>query len=270
MKKIYILLVVLLSVVLVSCDTGSENKIVVAASPKPHAEILEFAKPLLKEKGYELVIKKYNDYILPNEALTRKQVDANFFQHIPYLNSYNEEHGTNIISLTEIHIEPIGIYSKKYKSLDEINEGDTIFLSSSKTDHGRLITLLNNNGLLTIPNDINTYSLTIDDLNENNDKWNPNKFDIKATILPEGLVEAYKLDQADLILINSNFILDANLKISDALILEEAKDNPYANILATIEEYKDKEKIKVLVEVLNSEEVKNFIIENWNGDIVVA
>jgi|SRR5690625_2806626 len=269
MKKVYILLLILLSVVLVSCNKN-ENEIVVAASPKPHAEILEFAKPLLKEKGYNLVIKRYNDYILPNEALTRKQVDANFFQHVPYLNTYNKENNTNIINLLEVHIEPIGIYSKTYTKISDIKDESTIYMSSSKSDHGRLITLLNNNDLLSIPKEIDTLELTIDDLKENNKAWNPKNLKIDATILPEGLVEAYKHDQADLILINSNFILDANLKISEALILEEAKDNPYANIIATIPEYKDTDKIKALIEVLSSKEVKDFILENWNGDIVVA
>lgn len=269
MKTVYILLLILLSVVLVSCNKN-ENEIVVAASPKPHAEILEFAKPLLKEKGYNLVIKRYNDYILPNEALVLKQVDANFFQHVPYLNTYNKENNTNIINLLEVHIEPIGIYSKTYTKISDIKDESTIYMSSSKSDHGRLITLLNNNDLLSIPKEIDTLELTIDDLKENNKAWNPKNLKIDATILPEGLVEAYKHDQADLILINSNFILDANLKISEALILEEAKDNPYANIIATIPEYKDTDKIKALIEVLSSKEVKDFILENWNGDIVVA
>lgn len=269
MKKTTTILLISLTL-LSGCNNNQLKKIIVAASPKPHAEILEYAKPLLREVGYDLVIKKYSDYILPNEALTRRQVDANYFQHVPYLNSYNEEYGTNNINLLEIHIEPIGIYSKTYTNINEVEDGASVYISSSKTDHGRLITLLNNNNLLSVPSTIDTQTLTIDDLVANNEAWNPKKLDIKATLLPEGLVEAYRLNQADLILINSNFILDAGLKISEALILEEAKNNPYANILATIEEYKETARIKALVSVLSSEKIKNFILETWHGDIIPA
>lgn len=269
MKKLYIVLTLLLATVLVSCGS-SKNTIVVAASPKPHAEILEFAKPLLKEKGYTLEIKKFSDYVLPNEALTKKQVDANFFQHTPYLDSYNKEYKTDIISLGEIHIEPIGIYSKKYTNIKDVEEKATVFMSNSKTDHGRLIALLKNNGLLEIPSELDVLTLTIDDLN-NNPEWNIKNLDIKATIAPEMLVDAYKLEQADLVLINSNFILDAKLNPGkDSIVLEEASNNPYANVLATIPEYKDTDKIKALVEVLTSKEVREFILEKWDGDIVPA
>lgn len=269
MKKIFkFLLVILTSVLLVSCTKDDSKTIYVAASPKPHAEILEFAKPILKEKGYDLVIKRVSDYETPNQALVKKQVDANFFQHIPFLNQYNQENNTNIISLGEVHIEPIGIYSKRYKSINELKENDTIFISQSKSDHSRLLNLLNNAGLLNIPNDVDILSLNIEDLLEN-PSWNPNNYEINYKTLPESLTEVYKYDQAALVLINSNFVLeDDGIEISDALILEEAKNNPYANIIASLEEFKNLDKIKALVEVLTSKEVKDFIIENYNNDII--
>lgn len=265
MKKLLtIITVLILGLILVGCNGNSENTIVVAASPKPHAEILEFAKSLLKEKGYVLKVKTYNDYIMPNQALTLRQVDANFFQHDPYLNQYNKDNGTNILSVAKIHIEPIGIYSKKYTSLSEVEDKATVFISSSKSDHGRLLSLLVSAKLITLKAGVNAQTASLSDIEKN-----PKNLVIRADIDPTSLADAYKYNQADLILINSNFALDANLKPgTDAIALESVKDNPFANILAILPEYQDSPKIKALVEVLTSKEVSEWITNKWSGDIV--
>ncbi len=265
MKRIFtIITILLLGFILISCKGNSENTIVVAASPKPHGEILNFAKALLKEKGYTLEVKPYNDYIMPNQALTLKQVDANFFQHVPYLNKYNEENETDILSIANIHIEPIGIYSNKYSSLSQVEDGATVFISSSKSDHGRLLSLLVTAELITLKKGVDAQTASLSDIESN-----PKNLKIRADIDPTSLADAYKLNQADLILINSNFALDANLKPGrDAIALESANDNPFANIIATLPEYKDSPKIKALVEVLTSKEVSEWILNKWGGDIV--
>lgn len=271
MKKFILLLTVIITAfTLVACG-DSEFTITVAASPTPHAEILELAKPLLKEKGYKLKIKKYSDYVTPNQALTKDQVDANFFQHGPYLEKYNKDYNTNILNVAKIHIEPIGIYAPKekgYKSLADVQDGDTVLLSSSKADHGRLISLLAEAKLLIFDEDFDINKATLEDIKPKN---NPKNLIFKATILPELLTNAYERNQGDLILINSNFALDAGLSPGkDAIALESADGNPFSNIIATTEKYVNSDKIKAFVEVLLSDEIKQAILNKWNGDIVPA
>lgn len=274
MKKITSRIITIVSILsialtLVSCSGNSATKIVVAASPKPHGDILssKVVRDLLKEKGFTIQVKPYNDYIMPNQALSLKQVDANFFQHLPYLEQYNKENNTNIISLGEIHIEPIGIYSHPdngYQTLADVKEGASVFISSSKSDHGRLLMLLASENLITLTPGVNAETATLQDI-----ATNPKGLVIRADIDPTSLALAYRENQADLILINSNYALDANLNPgTDALALESANDNPFANILATLPDYKDLPKIKALLEVLTSKEVSDYILTTWNGDIV--
>ena len=145
MKKLSLgLLSLVAAISLVGCGNSGEEKttLKVGATAVPHAEILEQAKPLLKEKGIELDVVTFQDYVLPNTTLDEGELDANYFQHIPYLEGFNEEHGTHLVNAGGIHIEPIGIYSKNYKSLDELPEGATIIMSNSVADHGRMLSLL--------------------------------------------------------------------------------------------------------------------------------
>lgn len=268
MKKIITLItILLLSITLTSCTSNNDNVIVVGASPSPHAEILEFAKPLLEDLGYELEIKPFSDYITPNIALSKKQIDANFFQHVPYLDLYNSENGTDIVSVAKIHIEPIGIYSKVYNSISEVEDGALVVMSDSKADHGRLLSLLVAEGLITLKDGVDPQTAQLEDI-----KDNPKNLVIEATTSPELLVEVYLKKQADLVLINSNFVLEYSKEDinpgTDALVLESANDNPFANIIATIPEYEDSPKIEALVSVLTSKEVSDWILEEWNGDIV--
>ncbi len=264
MKKLfYGIITLLLGLSLFSCKKDNSKVIVVAASPKPHADILEFVKPLLKEKGYTLKIKRYDDYITPNQALTLKQVDANYFQHVPYLDLYNAENETNIIGVAKIHIEPIGIYSKVYNSLSEVADGAKVLISNSKADHGRLLNLLALAELIVLSEDVDPFQAQISDIVENPKNLKFEEVD------PTALTDAYEYNQGDLILINSNFALDAGLSPGeDAIALERPNDNPFANIIATLPEYADSDKIKALVEVLTSSEVAAWILENWGGDIV--
>ncbi|WP_243290396.1 MetQ/NlpA family ABC transporter substrate-binding protein [Bacillus sp. FJAT-47783] len=245
---------------------GEDKVIKVGASPVPHAEILEEAKPLLEEKGYELKIEEFTDYVLPNKALQEKDIDANYFQHVPYLEAQKAEHGYDFVSAGGIHIEPIGVYSKKYKSLDELPEGATIIMSSSVADHGRMLSMLEEKGLIKLKEGVNKTEATLDDIAEN-----PKNFEFKADVEAPFLTKAYENNEGDAILINGNFALDADLDPSkDAIALESPTDNPYVNLVAVRSEDAESEKIKALVEALQSNEIQQFIEEKYQGSVISA
>lgn len=245
---------------------GEDKVIKVGASPVPHAEILEEVKPILEEKGYELQIEEFTDYVLPNTALEEKDIDANYFQHVPYLESQKAEHGYDFVSAGGVHIEPIGVYSKKYKSLDELPEGATIIMSSSVADHGRMLSMLEEKGLIKLKEGVNKTEATLDDIAEN-----AKNFEFKADVEAPFLTKAYENDEGDAILINGNFALDADLDPSkDAIALESPNDNPYVNLVAVRSEDAESEKVKALVEALQSEEIQQFIEEQYQGSVISA
>jgi D-methionine transport system substrate-binding protein len=263
MKRLSGLIVaILVAVVLSACSNGGE-KLVVGASNVPHAEILEHAKPILAEKGIELDVVTFQDYILPNKTLADKELDANYFQHIPYLQAQNAEHGYGFVNAGGIHIEPIGVYSKKYSSLDELPQGAQIIMSNSVADHGRILTLLQSKGLITLSPDVEPTKATIDDIIDN-PKNLEFKDDVEAGLLPQ----VYKNDEGDAVLINTNYAIDAGLSpLEDAIAIEGA-DSPYVNVIAVREGDEGREDIKALVEVLRSEEVQQFILETYEGAVV--
>lgn len=243
---------------------GKGNKeLVVGASNVPHAVILEEAKPLLKKEGIDLKIVKFQDYVLPNKALESKELDANYFQHIPYLESQMKDNGYKFENAGGIHIEPIGVYSQKYKSLDDLPKGGTIIMSSSVADHGRMLSLLQQEGLIKIAEGVDPTTATIKDIAENpkNLKF---RADVEAGLLPK----VYQNKQGDAVLINTNYAIDAGLNpMKDAIALE-GKESPYVNIIAVREGDKDKKEIKALVKVLHSKEIQDFIIEKYEGAVV--
>ncbi|UAL51742.1 MetQ/NlpA family ABC transporter substrate-binding protein [Bacillus sp. CMF21] len=244
---------------------GEETKTLkIGASNVPHAEILEEAQPLLEEKGIELDIVPFQDYILPNKSLASKEIDANFFQHIPYLESQMAENKDyDFVNAGGIHIEPIGVYSKKHKSLEEIPEGGTIIMSNSVADHGRMLSLLESEGLITIKEGVDKTTATIDDIAENkkNLKF---KADVEASILPQ----AYNNDEGDAVLINTNYAIGAGLNPQKDAIALEGSESPYVNIITVRKGDEDKKEIKALVEVLHSKEIQSFIEEKYEGAVV--
>ncbi|WP_026576036.1 MetQ/NlpA family ABC transporter substrate-binding protein [Bacillus sp. UNC438CL73TsuS30] len=277
MKKwLSLLLVLSLALVLAACGTSKKDdtassgdsgkkltKLVVGASNVPHAEILEKAKPILKEKGIDLEIKKFQDYILPNKALASKELDANYFQHIPYLNSQNKEFGYGFVNAGGIHIEPIGIYSKKYKKLSDLPNGAHLIMSNSVADHGRLLSLLEAQGLIKLKPGIDKTTATIKDVVENPKKL---KFDTnyEASLLPK----IYQNGEGDAVLINSNYAIDAGLNpLKDSIAIED-KNSPYVNVIAVRKGDENKPAIKTLVEVLHSKEIQDFILQKYKGAVV--
>lgn len=269
-------LVTVLAIGLAACggnkETSDKGKakeddktIVVGASPTPHAEILEEAKPLLKEKGYDLEVKVFQDYVLPNKALEQKEIDANYFQHIPYLEKEILDKGYDFANAGSIHIEKMAFYSKNVKSVDDVKDGATVLVSNSQSDWGRVITILQDAGLVKVKDGVELTKATFDDIEEN-----PKNLKFKYDIDPAILTTAYQNNEADLIAINANFAENIGLNPEKDGVFVEKDNSPYANVIATRTEDKDSEKIKALIEVLHSEKIKDFITEKWNGTISVV
>lgn len=259
MKKILtILSAALLSVsILAACGSkSSSDKIIVGASAVPHAEILENVKEDLKELGYELEVKIFNDYVLPNTALSEGQLDANFFQHIPYLEEMNSKENLGITWTAKVHIEPMGLYSEKISSLEELKDGATIAIPNDATNGSRALKLLAENGLITLKD---TEIASVLDIT-NNEK-NLNFKELDAPALPRTLVDV------DAAVINTNYAIEADLNPLEDAIIIESSESPYANVLAVKEENKESEKTKALNSVLNSEKTKKFIEEKYKGTI---
>lgn len=243
---------------------GEENKeLVVGASNTPHAVILEEAKPLLAEKGYDLKIESYTDYVLPNKDLEEERLDANYFQHIPYLEGQIADFGYDFVNAGAIHIEPIGVYSKKYKSLDELPENATILISNSVADHGRVLAMLEEQGLIKLAEGVDKVKAELKDIVEN-----PKNLQFDANYEPALMPQLYNNDEGDALLINSNYAIEAGLNPTEDAIALEDKESPYVNIIAVRSGDEDNEGIKALVEVLRSQEIQDFILEEWNGAIV--
>jgi D-methionine transport system substrate-binding protein len=275
MKKwLTVAFMLVMALVLAACGTSEEKteggngdegskKLVVGASNVPHAEILEEAKPLLEEKGIELEIVTFQDYVLPNQALNEEELDANYFQHIPYLTAQMAENGYDFVNAGGIHIEPIGVYSQKYKSLDELPDGAHIIVSSSVADHGRILTMLEKQGLITLKEGIEKTTATVEDIIENPKNLN---FDAEyeAALLPQ----IYNNGEGDAVLINSNYAIDAGLNpLEDSIAIEES-DSPYVNVIAVRAGDESREEITALVDVLRSEKIQNFILEKYEGAVV--
>ncbi|PZE22864.1 MetQ/NlpA family ABC transporter substrate-binding protein [Paenibacillus xerothermodurans] len=233
----------------------------VGATAEPHAQILKAVQPTLKEQGVILEIKEFTDYVQPNVQVYEKQLDANFFQHTPYLDDFNKKNNMNLVKAAGVHIEPFGAYSKKITKLEELKEGATVAIPNDPTNGGRALALLEKNGLIKLKDGAG-ISGTVKDIVENNKKLVVKE--LEAATLPR------VIDEVDLALINTNYALAAKLNpTKDALFLEE-KDSPYVNILVTRPDNKDSEAMQTLVKALNSEEVKKYINDTYQGAVVPA
>ena len=256
-----------LAVGLTACG-GKENKaddktITVAASPTPHAEILEAAKDLLKEKGYTLEIKEFDDYPQQNVVVDEGEFDANYFQHQPYLDNFNEEKGSDLVSAAKIHYEPLGIYPGASEDLENIKDGAKIAVQNDATNEARALLLLEENGIITLKEDAG-LNATKKDVEEN-----PHNIEIVEL---DAAQIARVVEELDFVVLNGNYALDAGFNVqTDAIAKEEADSEAaqtYANIIAVKKENKDSEKIKALVEVLQSEEIGKFITDTYEGAVV--
>lgn len=244
-------------------ETEEEVTIKVGASSVPHAEILEEAKPLLEEQGIILEIEPYEDYVLPNDDLASGELDANYFQHIPFLEQTIADTGYDLTHIGGIHIEPMGVYSKGIEDVDSIPEGTEVILSNSVSDHGRILGLFQSEGLITLDDSADVASATIDDIVEN-----PLNLQFTPEYDPAFLPELYETEEDALVVINTNFAIGAGLNPLEDSLFIEGEDSPYVNVIAVRSEDEDNEALKTLVEVLHSEEIQNFILENYDGAVV--
>lgn len=244
-------------------EEGGLVELIVGASNVPHAKILEEAQPLLKEQGVDLVIEKYQDYILPNQDLEAGEIDANYFQSLPYFEEQIAELGYDFVNAGGIHVEPIGVYSQKYDSLDELPDGAEIIMSNSVTDHPRILTLLEEEGLITLDPEVDKMVAEVSDVQDN-----PKNLDFSFNVEASLLVQFYENDEGDAILINSNYAIDAGINPLEDSIALEGSESPYVNIIAVNSGDEDSEAIQKLVEVLTSEEIQDFILEEWHGSVV--
>ncbi|MEK5037428.1 MetQ/NlpA family ABC transporter substrate-binding protein [Sporosarcina sp. FSL K6-3457] len=241
------------------------TKLVIGASNTPHAIILEEAQPILKEKGIELEIETYQDYVLPNKDLESGDLDANFFQHIPYLDQQVIDHGYKFANAGAIHIEPMAVYSTKHDSIEDLPDGAVIIFSNSVAEHGRVLSLLESAGLIKLADGVDKVSAEVKDIVEN-----PKNLQFDANYEPALLPQLHKNDEGDAVVINANYAIDAGLNPVNDSIAIEATESPYANIITVREEDADNPAIKTLVEVLTSKEIQDFILEEWGGDVVPA
>ena len=242
-------------------QTEDDNKIIIGVSPVPHAEITEALKDEFAKEGLDVEVKVFDDYVQPNLALDQGDIDANYFQHIPYLINFAKERGLNLENLGSVHIEPMGLYSDKIKSLDELKDGDEVLIPSDPSNGRRALLLLEKNGLITLKDDTKE-DITEKDIDQNtkNLKFTP----IEAANIPN----VYK--DAALAAINTNFALGAGLNPSaDAIALED-KDSPYANVIAVRKGEETKDKFQKLIKVFQSEACKKFIEDTYKGEIYPA
>ncbi|MBA1221088.1 ABC transporter substrate-binding protein [Pseudomonas fulva] len=245
----------------IAAFSAQADTLTVAATPVPHAEILNVVKPLLAKQGVELKVKEFTDYVQPNVQVAEKRLDANFFQHQPYLDEFNKAKGTDLVSVTGVHIEPLGVYSTKIKKLDELPSGATVVIPNDATNGGRALLLLDKAGVIKLKDNTNILS-TVKDVAENpkNIKFR----ELEAATIPRVLT------QVDAALINTNYALEAKLNPEKDALAIEGSDSPYVNILVARPDNKDSEDMKKLAAALHSPEVKQFITEKYKGAVVPA
>lgn len=249
----------------VACSGNTEqgqqtDTVTVGASAIPHAEILEHIKPQLEKEGVKLEVKVFQDYVVPNKAVEEGQIDANFFQHIPWMETTNKEKNYHLVKVVGVHIEPMGAYSKKIKSADEIKDGATVAIPNSTSEITRVLLLLDSQNLIELDN-------REGDKNLDNIKSNPKNLQFK---LLEPALLPRVLDQVDLAIINTNYALQAKLNpVEDSLFIE-GSDSPYVNVLATKQGNENNPALQKLAKALTSPEVKQFIESKYKGAVVPA
>lgn len=242
---------------------SSDKKVVlkVGATPVPHAEILNEIKPLLAKDGIDLQIIEFTDYVKPNLSLNDKEIDANFFQHEPYLKKFAADRKLDLVNLVAVHIEPMGVYSKKLKDIKSVPDGAKVAIPNDPTNGGRALNILAKAGLIKLKDGVG-ISATVGDIVEN--PKNLKITEAEAAMLPR------TLDDVDLAVINSNFAMEAKLNPTKDALFIEPKDSPYANIVAVRKGGENRKEIQALKKALTSPEVKKFIEEKYKGAVIPA
>ena len=273
MKKILSLLLAT-ALFLVACGNKNENKestssqsgaaktekLIVGATPIPHAELLNLVKDDLKKEGIELEVVEFNDYVQPNKALADKSIDANFFQHVPYMEDFGKKNHIDMVAVGNIHLEPMALYSKKIKNVNDLKNGDTLIIPNDPTNGGRALILLDKAGIIKLKDNTKLDSTPADIIK------NPKNIKIE-TLSNEQI--APRLSEVAGAIINSNFAIDAKVTKNE-IILIEGKDSPYVNVVTVLKESQNDERVKKLVKALQSEKVKKYIEEKYEGRVIPA
>ena len=255
MKKLIV------AVAALAAFSAQAESLSVAATAVPHAEILEFVKPALAKEGVELNIKVFTDYVQPNVQVAEKRLDANFFQHQPYLDEFNKSRGTELVSVAGVHVEPFGAYSSQHKTLADLPQGANVVIPNDATNGGRALLLLQKAGLITLKPEAGILA-TPKDIVENPKAIKVRE--LEAATLPRVLTQVY------LALINTNYALEAKLNPTKDALAIEGSDSPYVNILVARADNQDNAALQKLAKALNSAEVKAFIAEKYQGAVVPA
>ena len=243
---------------------GADDKVIkVAASATPHAELLEQAKPILEEQGYDLQVTVFDDYVQPNEVVEAGDFDANYFQHIPYLDSFNEEKGTHLVNAGGIHYEPFGIYPGTKTDLSQVAEGDSVAVPNDTTNEARALLLLQDNGLITLKDGAG-LTATVNDITDN--PYNLDIVELEAAQIPRVVPEVA------FAVMNGNYALEAGYSVAKDALAYESSDSEaaktYVNVIAVKEGNEGKDKIKALVEALKSDTIKSYINSTYDGAVI--
>ncbi|MFT8595263.1 MAG: MetQ/NlpA family ABC transporter substrate-binding protein [Lentilactobacillus hilgardii] len=266
-KLLGLFAVVFTAFLLVGCSSSSTSKkpttLKIGASNVPHAQILRHVAPQLKKEGVNLKITVFQDYVMPNKALADKELDANYFQHIPFLKQWNKENHGTLVDAGGVHIEPIAVFSKKVKNLKDLKKGATVLVSNNTPDYGRILQLFKNAGLITLKKGVNIESATFDDIASN-----PRHLKFKHSYEPKLMPQIYKNGEGDAVVINANYAVQAGLDPRKQSIAIEGRDTPYVNIIATRKGDQNKPAIKKLVKALQSTSTQKWIYNKYKGAVL--
>jgi ABC-type metal ion transport system, periplasmic component/surface antigen len=260
-KLLAVPLLAMLALAACGKPAADDSKLVVAATAVPHAEILQVVKPLLEKEGVSLDVRVFNDYVQPNDQLVQKQVDVNYFQTEPYLDAYNRDRKTDLVTVTGVHIEPFGAYSRRVKSLDELPQGADVVIPNDPSNNSRALILLHTAGVIELKDPTNALS-TQRDITANPKGLKFRELD--SAMLPR------VLDQVDLALINTNYALDAGLKPTEDALAIESSNSPYVNFLVSRTDNRNDPRVQKLARALTSPEVKEFIEKQYQGAVLPA
>lgn len=233
------------------------------ASNVPHAEIIEFVAPTLEEEGITVELERYSDYVIPNVALEEGDIDANYFQHVPFFEDAVAENDYDFVNLGGIHIEPIGAFSQRHESLEDLPENATVLVSSSVPDHGRVLDILQEANLITVEKGVELTTASFDDIAEN-----PLNLQFEYEYEPALMPTLFEQDEGDVVFINSNFAVDHDLNPLEDAIAIESTTSPYQNIVAVRSKDAENPALLRLVEELLSEATQEFILDTWDGSVV--
>ncbi|UXR78805.1 MULTISPECIES: MetQ/NlpA family ABC transporter substrate-binding protein [unclassified Staphylococcus] len=272
MKKLrlFALLVVALAIVLTACGQQKESskedkKIVVAASPTPHGEVVKKAGDILKKDGYDVEVREVNDYKIPNKLLDKGDVDANMFQHVPYLKAEQKSHGYQLEEVGKVLTTPMGVYSKKHKSLKDLPDGAKVYVSNNPAEEGRFLSFFVKEGLIKIKDGVKIEDAKFDDIVENKKHI---EFDNQQGA--EFLPKTYNNNEGDAVILNSNYAIDNGLKPLEDSIAVEDESSPFANVLVVQKGHKGDKKFQDLIKALQSDEVRDFIKKEYDGAVIPA